>query len=184
VVRGTKGVHLASLPKDLLFRARRVRLVLTDVDGCLTDAGVYVSEKGEELKRFSLRDGLGVERLRRHLSIETGFVTRELSGFAAARGGKLSVPIVETGALGKDEVVRRLAAARELDPSEIAFLGDDVNDLPALALVGLAACPSDAFFLVPPAVHFVAPSPGGHGAFRDLAELVLFARLGETPLDA
>lgn len=177
-------MDFASLPRDLLLRARRVRLVLTDVDGCLTDTGIYVSEKGEELKRFSLRDGMGVERLRRHLSIETGFVTRELSGFAAARARKLSVPIVETGTLRKDEIVRRLASARELDLAEIAFLGDDVNDLPAFGLVGLAACPADAFFLVVPAVHFVAPSPGGHGAFRDLAELVLFARLGETPLDA
>ncbi len=175
-------MDLASLPPELLARARRVRLVLTDVDGCLTEAGVWVSETGEELKRFSLRDGMGVERLRRHLGIETGFVTREVSGFAAARARKLSIAIVETGAQGKDETVRRLAAAGALETSEIAFLGDDVNDLSALGTCGLAACPSDAFFLVRAAAHFVAPSPGGHGAFRDLAELVLFARLGETPL--
>lgn len=177
-------MDFASLPEDLLARARGVRLVLTDVDGCLTDAGVYVSETGEELKRFSLRDGMGVERLRRHLGIETGFVTREVSGFAAARARKLSVSLVETGARGKDETVRRLAAAGALEPSEVAFLGDDLNDLSALGICGLAACPSDAFFLVRAAAHFVAPSPGGRGAFRDLAELVLFARLGATPLDA
>lgn len=177
-------MDFTSLPEDLLARARKVRLVLTDVDGCLTDAGVYVSEDGEELKRFSLRDGMGVERLRKHLSIETGFVTRELSGFAAARARKLSVSLVETGALGKDETVRHLATEHGLDLSEVAFLGDDVNDLPALGIVGLAACPSDAFFLVRPLVHFVTPRPGGHGAFRDLAELVLFASLGETPRSA
>lgn len=175
-------MDFVSLPEDLLARARRVRFVLSDVDGCLTDAGVYVSEKGEELKRFSLRDGMGVERLRRHLSIETGFVTREPSGFAAARSRKLSVALVETAALRKDETVRRLAAERGLEPAQVAFLGDDVNDLPAFRVVGLAACPSDAFFLVRAAAHHVCPSPGGHGAFRDLAELVLFARLGETPL--
>lgn len=174
-------MDFASLPEHLLSRARRVRLVLTDVDGCLTDAGVWVSESGEELKRFSLRDGMGVERLRRHLGVETGFVTREISGFAAARARKLSVSLVETGAVGKDETVRRLAAAGGLEVSEVAFLGDDVNDLPALGICGLAACPSDAFFLVRSAAHFVCPSPGGHGAFRDLAELVLHARLGATP---
>jgi 3-deoxy-D-manno-octulosonate 8-phosphate phosphatase (KDO 8-P phosphatase) len=177
-------LDFGSLPAELLERARRVRLVLTDVDGCLTDGCVWVSEKGEELKRFSLRDGMGVERLRTHLGIPTGFVTREATGFAAARARKLGVSLVETGAREKADVVRAVAARRKCDLAEVAFLGDDVNDLATLELVGLAACPADAFALVRPAAHFVCPSPGGGGAFRDLAELVLYANLGETPRSA
>lgn len=171
------------LPAELLDRARRVKLVLSDVDGSLTEAGVWVSESGEELKRFSLRDGMGVERLRRHAGVETGFVTRETSGFAAARAKKLGVSLVEAGALGKGEALLRIAAEHGLEPSEVAYLGDDVNDLPALRLAGLSACPVDAFFLVLSSVHFVCSARGGDGAFRELAEAVVYARLGETPLE-
>lgn len=179
----TGPVFFGSLPPDILERARKVRLVLTDVDGCLTDGGVWVSETGEELKRFSLRDGMGVERLRRHLGVETGFVTREVTGFAAARARKLRVALLETGAADKGESLSRIGAERGVDLSEIAFLGDDVNDLPALRRAGLAACPSDAFFPVRAAAHLVCDGRGGDGAFRDLAETILFACLGETPLD-
>lgn len=175
--------HPRALPAELLDRARRIRLVLTDVDGCLTDGAVWLSEDGEELKRFSLRDGMGVERLRRHLGVETGLVTRETTGFAAARATKLGLALVATGVRDKSEALRRIAFERGLETSEIAFLGDDVNDLPALRLAGLSACPVDAFFLVLSSVHLVCSARGGEGAFRELAETLLWARLGETPLE-
>lgn len=124
---------------------------------------------------------MGVERLRVHLGVETGIVTREASGFAVARARKLALPEVLTGVADKGAALVEVAGRRGLAPDEIAFVGDDVNDLPALALAGLAACPSDAFPAVKAAVHHVCTLPGGHGAFREVAEIVLFARLGETP---
>lgn len=175
-------MDFGALSDDVLERARRVRLVLTDCDGVLTDGCVHVSEHAEELKSFSLRDGMGVERLRVHAGIETGILTREVSGFAKARARKLSISELHTGVHDKAEVARSIAARKGLGLEEVAYLGDDVNDLGLLRAAGLSACPSDAFFLVLPAVRFVCPSPGGRGAFRDLAELVLFARRSETPL--
>ena len=167
---------------DTVERARRIRLVLTDCDGCLTDGAAYYSNRGEELKRFSLRDGMGVERLRIHARIETGIITREEGGPASARAEKLGVAELHLGAVDKSEVVRAVAVRRGLSLEEIAFLGDDVNDILALDLCGLAACPADAFLAVLKHVHFVCPSAGGCGAFRDLAEFLLRAQLGTTPV--
>ena len=170
------------LSADAFSRARNVRLVLTDCDGVLTDAGVYYSERGEELKRFSLRDGMGVERLRVHAGIETGIVTREAGGAVRARAEKLGITELHLGALDKAAVFRAVASRAGLRLDEVAFVGDDVNDLPALGLAGFSACPADALAVVRDSVHFVSPSAGGHGAFRDVVEFVLRARLGAMPI--
>ncbi|HVN75933.1 MAG TPA: hypothetical protein VMT19_06425 [Thermoanaerobaculaceae bacterium] len=174
-------MELDQVSQELIDRARRVRFVLTDCDGVLTEAGVFVSWKGEELKCFSLRDGMGVERLRLHVGVETGMITRESSGPAKARADKLKLAEIYLGVRDKLAAVEEIAGRRGLGLDELAYMGDDVNDVPVLARVGLAACPSDAFFLNRQVAHFVAPSPGGRGAFRDLAELILLARLRETP---
>jgi 3-deoxy-D-manno-octulosonate 8-phosphate phosphatase (KDO 8-P phosphatase) len=171
----------ASFPPDALERASRVRLVLTDCDGVLTDGGIFYSAYGEEMVRFDRRDGMGVERLRELAGIETGIVTRERSEITARRAGKLGIHLLHLGAVDKAGVLEDVARKRDLTPSQVAFIGDDVNDLPALARAGLAGCPADAFETVREACHYVTRAPGGHGAFREFAELVLHAVLRETP---
>ena len=171
-----------SVSEDAIARARSIRLVLTDCDGVLTDGGAYYSDQGELLKRFSLRDGMGVERLRVHAGVETGLVTRETAGPVRARAEKLGIVELHLGALDKAAVVREVSGRLGFALDEIAFLRDDVHDLPALDICGLSACPADAFPAVRERVDFVCPSSGGHGAFRDLAEFVLRARLGVTPV--
>ncbi|MFI5180654.1 MAG: KdsC family phosphatase [Thermoanaerobaculia bacterium] len=164
----------------LAKRASGIRLVLTDCDGVLTDNGVYVTAAGAEIVRFSRRDGLGVERLRTLAGVETGIVSREISEAVAKRAQKLGITELHLGVADKEACVLRVAAARNLDPSRIAFIGDDVNDLAALAAAGFSAAPADAIQAVRRSVHYVCPSPGGHGAFRDVAELILAALPGET----
>lgn len=171
----------ASVSPDVLERAKKIRLVLTDIDGVLTEGTCSYSQEGEELKTFSLRDGMGVERLREISGIETGFVTKEKTGFAAARARKLKITEVHCGADDKGKAIEEIAARRGLAVEEIAFIGDDVNDLPALRRAGLSACPSDSFPPVLKEVHFVSSERGGHGAFRQFAELILFAQHGRTP---
>jgi 3-deoxy-D-manno-octulosonate 8-phosphate phosphatase (KDO 8-P phosphatase) len=131
--------------------------------------------------RFDRRDGMGVERLRTLAGVETGIVTKERSEITARRAEKLGIRELHLGALDKAAVLEEVARKRDLVPSQVAFLGDDVNDLPALAKAGLAGCPSDAFGAVRDAAHYVCQSPGGHGAFREFAELVLHAVLREPP---
>lgn len=162
-------------PAELRARAGRIRLVVTDIDGVLTDAGVYYSERGEELRRFSLRDGMGVELLR-DAGIETAFLSREDSGIVRARAKKLRIAHVFLGVRDKLAHLGELQRASGLDASALAFIGDDVNDLPLLRKLGesgLTGAPADAIEEVLEAVHHVSAAAGGHGAFRHFADAIL-----------
>lgn len=161
---------------DAVARAQRIRLVLADCDGVLTDGGVYVSELGETMKRFSLRDGMGVERLRTIAGISTGIVTREQSAIVAKRAEKLRIEELHLGVRDKLPAVQAIAARRGLTLDEIAYIGDDVNDLEVLDVVGLSAAPFDAEPLVLDRVHLRCSRAGGRGAFREFAEFILAAQ--------
>ena len=157
---------------DIQARARRIKLVLTDSDGVLTDNGVYYSANGEELKRFSIRDGMGVERLRHH-GIASGIVTGEMSPSVAKRAEKLLITELHLGIKDKAGRLHEILARTGLRAEEVAFIGDDTNDLGILALVGLAACPGDATTFARRAAHYVCTAAGGHGCFREVAELII-----------
>jgi YrbI family 3-deoxy-D-manno-octulosonate 8-phosphate phosphatase len=160
---------------ELRARAAAIRLVVSDVDGVLTDAGVYYSAEGEALKRFSMRDGMGVELLRQR-GIRTAFLTREQSPIVEARAKKLQVDALLAGQRDKRESLPRLVQDLGVSAGAVAYIGDDVNDLGALAWVaeaGLAACPADAIPKVASRVHFVTVARGGYGAFRELCDLIL-----------
>jgi 3-deoxy-D-manno-octulosonate 8-phosphate phosphatase (KDO 8-P phosphatase) len=160
---------------QLRARAARVKLVVSDVDGVLTDAGVYYSADGEALKRFSMRDGMGVELLRQ-AGIQTALLTREQSPIVAARAQKLGISELWAGERDKRQALPRLLQKLGLTQASVAYIGDDVNDLEALSWLseaGLAACPADAAAKLLPAVHFVTSARGGHGAFRELCDLII-----------
>ncbi len=162
-------------PAEARRRARRIRLVLADCDGVLTDTGVFYGASGEELKRFSIRDGMGVERLRQ-AGIESGIVSGELSPSILRRAEKLGLPHVLLGVKDKRAAVEGLCRSVGLRLEEVAYIGDDVNDVPlleALASRGLTAAPSDALPEVARKVHHVCRVPGGSGALRDFAEWLL-----------
>ena len=170
---------MVSLPEaDLAARARRVRLVLTDSDGVLTDAGVYYSERGEELRRFSVRDGMGVERLR-EAGIATAIVTREtreLTGAVARRAEKLALPYLFAGVHDKAAHLPEILRATGLPLAALAYIGDDVNDLGILTAVGaegLTGAPADAMPEVLTLCQYICAARGGHGAFREFAEWIL-----------
>jgi len=162
---------------DVWSRAARIRLLVTDCDGVLTDGSVYYSARGEEMKRFLMRDGMGVERLRRLVGIETAIVTGERSVSICRRAEKLAIHEVVLGADDKAASVYAMAADRGLALDELAYVGDDVNDLGAIRSVGLACCPADAMAEVAAAAHYVCRLPGGRGAFREVAELLIRARI-------
>jgi 3-deoxy-D-manno-octulosonate 8-phosphate phosphatase (KDO 8-P phosphatase) len=143
----------------------------------LTDTGVYYSDRGEEMKRFSIRDGMGVERLRKLMNIETGIVTGELSGSVKKRAEKLKIQELHLGSKNKILVLNGLLKRKNLKAENIAFIGDDMNDLEIMKLVGLAACPSDAIDDVKKISDYVCKNCGGHGAFRELAELIIKSNL-------
>lgn len=157
------------------LRARAIELVLTDADGVLTDGGVYYSERGEELKRFHMRDGMGFELLR-NAGISAGIITRESTRFVPARAKKLGLELVMTGVRDKLASFETLIRERHLNASQVAFIGDDVNDLSLLRAVGLSAAPADAHASVLAEVLLPCRARGGHGAFRELADFILSQR--------
>lgn len=161
----------------LTERARAIRMVITDCDGVLTDNGVYYGAEGEILKRFSIRDGMGVERLRTLAGIATGIVTGEQSPSIRRRVEKLGIEECHLGILDKAAVLQSIACRRTLPLAAIAYIGDDINDLGAMSLAGLCACPTDALPEVKNRSDFICTQAGGHGAFREFAEFILAAHI-------
>jgi N-acylneuraminate cytidylyltransferase len=153
-----------------------------DVDGTLTDGGMYYGPDGEALKKFNTRDAMGVARVR-ELGLTTVIVTRENSPIAAARAEKMRVTEYRIGVLNKRLTMDELCTKYGLEYDEIAFIGDDVNDLPALDCVGFPAAVGDALPPVKAAACFVAKRNGGEGAVRELCELLLTAQAGEVDSD-
>jgi 3-deoxy-D-manno-octulosonate 8-phosphate phosphatase (KDO 8-P phosphatase) len=165
-------------PQELKSRASRIRLVLSDNDGVFTDNGVYYSERGEEFKRFSIRDGMGVERLRAH-GVETGIMTGEVSPSLVKRAQKLHIVRLYLGVSDKLSRLPDVLEETGLDVSEIAYIGDDVNDLGimnAIVPAGIVGCPGDAMHFVDPSVHYRCDAFGGRGAFREFAEWLIALR--------
>lgn len=168
------------MKKNTLKKARKIKLVLTDCDGVLTDTGTYYSAQGEEMKRFSIRDGMGTERLRKFCNVETGIVTGENSGIVSRRAEKLNITEVHLGVKDKARLVQEIAERLNLQLEEIAFIGDDTNDIEVMKIVGLTACPSDATNFVKELADIIVESKGGNGAFRDFAEFIIDANLNKN----
>jgi YrbI family 3-deoxy-D-manno-octulosonate 8-phosphate phosphatase len=150
-------------------------MLAMDVDGVLTDAGMYYSESGDELKKFNTRDGMGIKLLQA-AGFVTAFITKEKTAIVERRGQKLAVPEVHQGIDDKLTDLTHLARKYGLTLEQVAFIGDDVNDLDALKAVGFSAAPADAMPVVLQAVHYVCTKKGGEGAVRELADLLLAAR--------
>lgn len=161
------------LSTAIVQKAKKIKLVLTDNDGVLTDTGVYYSAKGEEFKRFSIRDGMGVERLRDICRIKTGIITGELSGSVKKRAQKLKISNLYLGAKNKHHLLPEILEKNKISADQIAYIGDDVNDLELMKLVGLTASPSDGMLMVREVVDYVCEHKGGNGAFREFAEMII-----------
>ena len=150
-----------------------IKVVLTDNDGVLTDTGVYFSVKGEEFKRFSIRDGMGVERMRKYAGVETIIITGEESGSVRTRAEKLKIKEYYLGVKKKEELLPEIMRRNNVTPEEIAFIGDDSNDVEIMKLVGFRATPSDGMSFIKELADYVCENKGGNGAFREVTELII-----------
>jgi len=165
----------AGFPAELAARARRVRLLLFDVDGVLTDGTILLDADGRESKRFSIKDGTAIVWAR-----QAGLLTGVLSARSAAatteRARQLGMAIVRQQATDKAAAFAEILAEQRLEADAVAYMGDDLMDLPVLGQAGLSAAPADAVEAVRARVHFVSRLPGGAGAVRELIEGVLEAQ--------
>lgn len=156
------------------FQRKPVRMFVTDVDGVLTDAGMYYSETGDELKKFNTRDGLGL-RLLQEAGIVVGIITSEKTAIVSRRAEKLGVDFVYQNATDKLTLLKRECQTRGIELTEVAYIGDDVNDLACIQSVGQSFCPSDAVTEIRKAAGFGLTNAGGAGAVREACEQILQA---------
>jgi YrbI family 3-deoxy-D-manno-octulosonate 8-phosphate phosphatase len=146
-----------------------------DVDGVLTDAGMYYGPDGEVLKKFNTRDGMGLARVR-EAGVAVAIISGEDSAIVHARAAKLKIDDVYCNAANKRFAIDALCDKHGLDLDQVAFIGDDLNDLPALECVGLACAVADAAEPVRDVAHYVTNRRGGDGAVREVCELVIAAK--------
>lgn len=161
--------------KDILAKAAQIRLVIFDVDGVLTDGHLIFGDDGQEYKAFHSRDGHGMKMLQ-HSGVEVGIITGRSSKVVEHRMANLGIQHVYQGQLDKLPAFEKLIAKLNFSPEQVAYVGDDVVDLPIMLRVGLAVAVADAHPLVIRHAHWQTPHAGGQGAARDICEMIMEAR--------
>ena len=153
----------------------RIRILIMDVDGVLTDAGMYYSESGDEWKKFNTRDGHGITLLH-GAGIKTALVTREQTAIVARRALKLKIAEVHQGILDKLPVVQDLLEKHGIARDEACYVGDDLGDLEVMQWIGLPVAVADALPAIKKAARLITRKKGGEGAVREVCDLILEAR--------
>jgi len=161
--------------QDIQAKAAQIRMVVFDVDGVLTDGRLFIGDDGQEYKAFNSKDGHGM-RMLLDAGVDIGIITGRTSEVVRIRMESLGINLVYQGRREKLPAYEELKAATGLADEQIAFVGDDVVDLPVMRRAGLAVCVQDAHNLVKQHAHWITPSRGGYGAARDVCELLMDAR--------
>jgi len=158
--------------KKLLNKCKSIKLVITDVDGVLTDAGMYYTDKGEILKKFNTRDGMAVELLHK-FSIKTVFLTSENSKIAKMRAKKVKADYCYINIKNKNALLPKICKKFHVKPENIGYIGDDINDLKIMKHVSICASPRDANVSIRLISDLKCKKSGGSGVFREFADFIL-----------
>jgi len=163
------------LTSDVIARAKKIKLVGFDVDGVLTNGGLFFGDDGQEYKAFNSRDGHGFKMLHTN-GIQTAIITGRTSKVVEYRASNLGIDIIYQGQHDKADALNKMLDKTGFELEEVAYVGDDVVDIPVLSQVGLAIAVNDAHPLVTANCHWQTPSAGGCGAGRDVCEMLLEAQ--------
>jgi len=158
--------------KEIRNKCKKIKMVLTDVDGVLNDGGRYYSEKGEVLRKFHVRDGMGINLLLRN-DIKTIIVTKENSKIVKYWAKTMNVSKVYSGIKTKEDKLKTICKTYNVKPIEIAFIGDDVNDIELMKKVGFSAAPYDGNPQAVKIANYVCKTLGGNGVLREIADMIL-----------
>ena len=162
-------------------KAQKIKLVIFDVDGVLTDGSLFYGDDGQEYKAFQARDGHGMKMLQKS-GVDIAIITGRQSEVVAHRAKNLNIDHVYQGQLEKLPAFKTLLEKLDLLPEEVAYVGDDVVDLPIMIRVGLAVTVKDGHELVKKHAHWVTENCGGHGAAREICEFIMQAQGTWEPL--
>lgn len=173
--------YFAHIPESIWEKAYPIKVLITDVDGVLTDGGIIYDDLGTEYKKYNVKDGLIVQHLRKS-KILVGAITGRQSQVVENRCEELRFDFHYHGVKDKAKKLREILETLEIEPYEVAYIGDDLIDLPILTQVGLAIAPQDALPYVKAAVDYVSPLSGGKGVFREVGDILLHTRGQLIPL--
>lgn len=157
----------------------KIRLVVLDVDGTLTDGGVYIDSYGVESKKFNIKDGAGIVQAKEQ-GIDFMILTGRQSYCVEKRAEELKIKYLFQGIQDKLSFLKNFLSKEEILPEEIAYIGDDINDLDCINFVGFSACPNDAIIEVKNHVDFISHYDGGHGAVREFCDLIIGNKINES----
>lgn len=166
---------LARYTKEQVKKAANIKAIFFDVDGVLSDGKIIYDETGRETKNFNVKDGFIISYLKK-AGIVVGAISGRESGATTKRCAELKLDFCHQGIVDKASTFEKLAKHYKLKLKEVAFIGDDIIDLPVFRIAGLSACPADAFGYVKDEADLVAYTNGGEGVLREVADLVLSAR--------
>ena len=166
---------LSRYSKEQIKKASLIKAIFFDVDGVLTDGKIIYDETGKEIKTFHVKDGLIISYLKK-AGILTGAISGRESAAVTKRCAELKIDFCHQGIVDKAMVFEKLLAHYKLKSKEVAFIGDDLNDLPVFKVAGLAVCPADTYDYIKARVDLVTTAKGGEGVVREVADLVLEAK--------
>lgn len=167
------------MDSQLKNKLQNIKLLVMDIDGTLTDGSIYYGPSGELFKRFGVKDGMGITLLRKS-NIKTAFLTSEKSPINDTRASKLKIDKVVQDSRNKSGDLNEIAKSLEVSLLETAYVGDDVNDLHAIGLVGFSACPANSSRAIKEKVDYISNYDGGLGAVREICEMILLSQ--EKPI--
>lgn len=167
--------YFASVSEDVWQRAKNIKLLITDIDGVMTDGGIIYDDRALEFKKYNVKDGQIVKYLRKS-GVLVGAITGRESQVVMNRCEELKFDFHYHGVKDKGKKLNDLLETMEIDLETVAYIGDDLIDLPILSQVGLAVCPKDAVEYIKPFAHLVSSFKGGDGVFRETADIILHSK--------
>lgn len=167
------------MKKEIKEKLKKIKLLILDVDGVMTDGRIIMDNEGRELKNFDVRDGHGIKLLQRY-NIKVAILTGRNSRVVEHRARDLEIEEVYQGAFNKKEIFEKILKKHNLTAENVAYIGDDIVDVPVLRAVGFSVAVADALAVVKKQVHFISAFRGGRGAVREICEMILQAQ-GKWP---
>ena len=159
---------------ELYQKLSQIKLFVMDVDGTLTDGGIYYSMEGLQLKKFCVYDGMGISLLNQN-NINTMILSSDDSEIPVKRAEKIKITYSLVGVKRKKTALLEFLETSDISIDEVAFIGDDVNDIELLAICGFSACPQNAMPIIKDKVNYICDKKGGEGAVREICDMILFA---------
>ncbi len=167
------------LKTSILKKCKKIKLVMTDVDGVLTDGGMYYSDRGDFMKKFCTRDGMGATLLKRN-NVPTIVVTKEKTMMVRKWVARMNISKLYDGVTKKELILKTVCHIYKVEPDEVAYIADDVNDLELMKKVGFSVTPKDGVIQAKNVADYICVSKGGEGVLREVADMILDAKLGKN----